>query len=87
MIIIFLENNVMNKKNKKQLNLISDKEYYEEIAPHFKDYNIMKRGTGKETLKEMDKKSFRKFRNDYSVNDLSEKFHNENISKQRNENR
>jgi 3'-phosphoadenosine 5'-phosphosulfate sulfotransferase (PAPS reductase)/FAD synthetase len=35
-------------------------------------------------LQEMDKKSFRKFRNDYSVNDLSEKFHKENISKQRN---
>jgi hypothetical protein len=56
MIIIFLKSNVMNKKDKKQLNLISDKEYYEEIAPHFKDYNIMKRGTGKETLKEIHKR-------------------------------
>lgn len=30
-------------------------------------------------LIEMDKKSFRRFRNDYSVHDLSEKFANENI--------
>jgi 3'-phosphoadenosine 5'-phosphosulfate sulfotransferase (PAPS reductase)/FAD synthetase len=30
-------------------------------------------------LREIDKKSFRKFRSDYSVNDLSEKFANENI--------
>jgi len=27
----------------------------------------------------MDKKSFRRFRSDYSVNDLSEKFANENL--------
>ena len=32
-----------------------------------------------ECLIEMDKKSFRRFRNDYSVHDLSEKFANENI--------
>jgi 3'-phosphoadenosine 5'-phosphosulfate sulfotransferase (PAPS reductase)/FAD synthetase len=32
-----------------------------------------------EELKEMDKKSFRKFRGDYSVKDLSEKFANENL--------
>jgi hypothetical protein len=57
MIIMFLKSNVMNKKDKKQPNLISDEEYYKEIAPHFKDYNIiMKRGTGKETLKEIHKK-------------------------------
>ena len=30
-------------------------------------------------LEEMDKKSFRKFRSDYSVKDLSEKFANENL--------
>ena len=30
-------------------------------------------------LQEMDKKSFRKFRNDYSVDDLSERFANENL--------
>lgn len=30
-------------------------------------------------LEEMDKKSFRRFRNDYSVKDLSEKFANENL--------
>jgi len=30
-------------------------------------------------LQEMDKKSFRRFRSDYSVNDLSEKFANENL--------
>jgi 3'-phosphoadenosine 5'-phosphosulfate sulfotransferase (PAPS reductase)/FAD synthetase len=30
-------------------------------------------------LREMDKKSFRRFRSDYSVNDLSEKFSNENL--------
>ena len=32
-----------------------------------------------EQLKEMDKKSFRRFRNDYSVVELSEKFANENL--------
>jgi hypothetical protein len=30
-------------------------------------------------LEGMDKKSFRKFRSDYSVKDLSEKFANENL--------
>jgi len=32
-----------------------------------------------EELQQMDKKSFRKFRNDYSVDDLSERFANENL--------
>jgi len=32
-----------------------------------------------EELQEMDKKSFRKFRSDYSVDDLTERFANENL--------
>jgi hypothetical protein len=32
-----------------------------------------------EKLEEIDKKSFRKFRSDYSVKDLREKFANENL--------
>ena len=45
-----------------------------ELRVLFNDFPILW-----QELEEMDKKSFRKFRNDYSVYDLSERFTNENL--------